>query len=174
MSETAEPPPPRIRSGELIGAISALVLLPAMFVLEWYGVVALPGHARRSGITSTENAWRGLTSVRWLMLVTIAVVLGSVILHATQRSHGSRTDTSLAVAALGTLTAALLVYRVLIELPNPSSVVDAKIGAFVGLLSAIGIALGGYESVRERRAGRTSVAEDSRAGSHHASQSHAR
>ncbi len=174
MSATADPPAPsRIHTGELIGATSALLLVPIMFALQWYGVVGLPGR-RRSGITTAENAWRGLTSVRWLMLLTIVVALGSVILHASQRSHGAKTDTSLAVTALGTMTAALLSYRVLIEPPDPSSVVDVKIGAFLGLLSAIGIALGGYESMREARARRGSVVQRSRVRSRLASRPHAR
>ena len=172
MSATADPPPVRIRRGELISAASALLLLPAMLALEWYGVVALPGPSRRSGIETAENAWRGLTYLRWLMLITIAVAVGTVILHASQRSHGTKTDTGIPVAALGTLTAVLLVYRVLIDLPNPSSVVDAKLGAFLGLLFAIGIALGGYESIREQRLRRASIEQRSRSGL--ASQTHAR
>ena len=43
--------------------------------------------------------------LRWLMLLTIVVAVGSLLLHVTQRSHGARTDTSLLVAALGALNA---------------------------------------------------------------------
>lgn len=135
----------------MISAASALVLLPIMFLLEWFGTVGLP-RSRRSGLETAENAWRVLTYTRWLMLLAAAVALGSVVLHASQRSHGARTDTSVVVAALGTVTAAMLAYRVLINLPDPSSVVDIKIGAYLGLLAAIGITLGGYDSIREERA----------------------
>jgi threonine/homoserine/homoserine lactone efflux protein len=86
------------------------------------------------------------------MLLTIAVTIGSVVLHATQRSHGSKTDTSGLITALGTITAALLVYRVLIDLPSLNEVVDQKIGAYLGLLAAVCLAFGGYESMREERA----------------------
>jgi hypothetical protein len=174
-----EPPPSeperrlRIHSGELISATCALLLLTIMFALAWYGVVEPTGHIR-SGMNSAENAWHGLSTVRWLMLLTAAVALGSVILHATQRSHGTRTDTSLAVAAFGTLTAGLLVYRVLVDLPASDEVVDAKLGAFLGLLSAIGIALGGYESMREERARRKRLVQRSRTRSRLASSTHAR
>jgi hypothetical protein len=176
MATTAADPPPRSRvhSGELISVTSALLLLPFMFAIAWYGVVALPGPTGRSGITTAENAWHGLTFVRWLMVLTIAVTLGSVILHATQRSHGARTDTSLAITVLGTVTAALLIYRVLIDLPDPKSVVDVKIGAYLGMLAAIGIALGGYESIREERARRTSLVQKSRIRSRLASRTQAR
>jgi hypothetical protein len=89
--------------------------------------------------------------VRWVMLITILAALGSVVLHASQRSHGTRTDTSLLLFGLGSVTAGLLVYRVLISLPEASKVIDQKLGAFLGLVCALGIALGGFESVHERR-----------------------
>jgi hypothetical protein len=142
--------PARIYTGELISAASAIALLPIMFLLEWFGTVGLP-RSRRSGLETAENAWRVLTYTRWVMLLAVAVALGSVALHASQRKHGTRTDTSRVMATVGTLAVALLAYRVLINLPDPSSVVDIKIGAYLGLLAALGIALGGWDSVREQR-----------------------
>jgi hypothetical protein len=146
-------PAPTVHHGELVSAASALALLLVMFLVNWYGVAGVPDpSAARPAITSAENAWAGLTIVRWVMVLTIAVTLGSVVLHASQRSHGSRTDTSAVVTALGTVTAVLLCYRVLISLPAASKVIDQKLGAVLGLACAFGIALGGYESVRERQA----------------------
>ncbi len=154
MAATEPAPERRLtpRGGELISAVSALVLLVAMFALKWFGLVVTPGpHAARSATPSAENAWHGLLVVRWVMALTIFVALGSVVLHATQRSHGARTDTSVAIAMLGSLTTVLLIYRVLINLPSPRSVVDEKLGAYLGLLAAVGVAIGGYESIREKR-----------------------
>jgi len=144
--------PPRVHVGELVSAASALVLLAIMFATEWYGVAGVPDPSyARPAVSTAENAWNGLTDVRWVMLVTIVAAVGSVFLHASQREHGSKTDTSRIVAALGTLTAVLLVYRVLIALPGDGRVLDQKLGAVLGLLAALGIAWGGYESVREQR-----------------------
>jgi hypothetical protein len=140
--------PRRAGRGELVSAASALVLLISMFAFAWFGVDGIPG---RTKLTSVENAWDGMTLVRWLMLATIVAALGAPVLHATQRTHGSKTSTGLAVAVLGALTAAFLVYRVLIDPPSPTEVVDQKLGAFVGLGAALAIALGGYDSVREER-----------------------
>jgi hypothetical protein len=146
------PNQPRGHRGELISALSALVLLLLMFLTEWYGIAGGAGRsATRSGLTSAENAWHGLTVLRWLMLLTVALAIGSVILRASQSSHGTQTDTSRLLTALGTLTAVLVAYRVLINLPAPDRVMDQKLGAVLGVLSAFGIALGGYESIREQR-----------------------
>ena len=86
------------------------------------------------------------------MLVTVSAPIGSLILHASQRSHGAQTDTEWTITALGALTSVLLIYRVLIDLPAPAAVVDQKLGAYLGILSAIAIAIGGYDALRTRRA----------------------
>ena len=146
-------PAPTVHRGELVSATSALCLLLVMFLLNWYGVAGVPDpSAARPAVSSAENAWDGLTVLRWVMLLTIVVTLGSVVLHASQRTHGSRTDTSGFVTVLGSVTAVLLCYRVLIRLPAGNEVIDQKLGALLGLVCALGIALGGYESTRERQA----------------------
>jgi hypothetical protein len=148
-----EPRGRRIERGELISTISALILLAVMFATEWYGVAGVPeASASRPAISTAKNAWHTMTVLRWLMLATIAVSLGAAILHFTQRGHGTRTDTGLLVTVMGVVTATLLFYRVLISLPMPSEVIDQKFGAVLGLVAAIGIAVGGFESLRADRA----------------------
>lgn len=142
----------RVRRGALTSTASALVLLILMFWTKWYGVAGVVDpSAARPAVSGAENAWHGLSVIRWVMLITILVALGSVVLHVSQRGHGTETDTSRLVAALGSLTAALLTYRVLIDLPGSSEVIDQKLGALLGLLAGFGIALGGYESMLEQR-----------------------
>jgi predicted metal-dependent peptidase len=63
---------------------------------------------------------------------------------------------------LGSITAAVLIYRVLIDLPSAGSVVDQKLGAIIGLLAAVGIAFGGYESTLEERERARRAAHSSR------------
>ena len=142
----------RLRQGALITAGSALLLLIVMFATKWYGVDEVPGRvATRTQVTHSANAWHALTIVRWLMLATIVVAVGSVLLHGSQHAHGSKTNTGALVAVLGAITAAVLIYRVLIDLPSAGSVVDQKFGAIIGVLAAVGIAFGGYESMLEER-----------------------
>jgi hypothetical protein len=142
----------RLRQGAVITAGSALLLLVVMFATKWYGVDEIPGRvATRTQVTHAANAWHALSIVRWLMLATIIVAVGSVLLHGSQRTHGSKTNTGPLVALLGSITAAVLIYRVLIDLPAAGSVVDQKLGAIIGVIAAIGIAFGGYESTLEER-----------------------
>jgi hypothetical protein len=149
----ARPRPGQHGGGELVGAVSGLLLLATMFGLKWYGVAAHPSaFAARSASPTAENAWNGLLTLRWLMLLTVFVAVGSLAIRITQRRHGTKTNTGIVVATLGTITALLLTFRVLIALPSPTEVTDQKIGAVLGLLCAVAVALGGFESIRDQRA----------------------
>ncbi len=141
------------RTGELISAGSGLLLLVIMFVTEWYGVAGVPDPSyARPAISTAENGWDGLSVVRWVLLATIVVAIGSVLLRVSQRNHGTQTETGRLVAGLGALSSVLLIYRVLIDLPAGGKVIDQKLGAVLGLLCALGIAWGGYESIVAQRA----------------------
>ncbi|MFZ0042024.1 MAG: hypothetical protein WAK93_12010 [Solirubrobacteraceae bacterium] len=143
----------RVHVGELISAGAAVVLAADLFAAKWYGVAGVPDpSAARPAVSTAENGWDALTIVRWVVIAAIVAALGSVLLHASQRGHGTKTDTSRLVCALGCVTSALLVYRVLINLPGPTMVIDQKLGAVVGVLLALAIAWGGFESIREQRA----------------------
>jgi hypothetical protein len=161
VATATEPSAPRLHRGEIVSAASALALLLTMFAFEWYGVDGIPGRATSRSLATAEDAWQVLTVTRWLMLATIGLALGSVIVHLGQRSHGTKTDTGFVIGTLGALTAVILTYRVLINLPSQAAVVDQKFGAFLGVLSAYGIACGGYQAMREERAHAGEVAHRS-------------
>jgi hypothetical protein len=137
--------------GELLSAVCGLGLLVCMFTFAWYGGNSMPGTTPRPHAVWTENAWQALPVGRWVMLATVVVAVGSLLLHLSQRSHGSRTNTSGLVAGLGAATAVLLIYRVLIDMPSANRISDQKLGAVLGTLLALGIAAGGVRSLREER-----------------------
>lgn len=142
----------RLRRGELLSAGSALALLIVMFATEWFGVDTLPNASHAGAERETaENAWNGMSDVRWLLMLTILVAIGSVVLHESQRRHGAKTDTGMLVTVLGCLSSAAVIYRVLLELPTPDRVVDQKLGAILGVLATLLIAVGGYATLREER-----------------------
>src|ERR1700733_9119681 len=142
----------RPRLGELISAGCALALLVLLLATAWYGVAGVPDptHARPA-VSGTETGWEALTDVRWVIVLTAIVAVGTVVLRISQREHGRQTDASRLVTALGLLCSALLIYRVLIVLPSSEKVLDQKLGALLGLGCALGVALGGHELIVERR-----------------------
>ncbi len=152
---------PRVHTGQLISIVSSLLLVALMFAMDWYGVVRQP-QMHRVGVNGAENAWTALTVLRWGILLSVVVTIGAIAIRASQRRHGTRTETGTAVMVTGAVIAALLIYRVLIDPPDPASVVDVKLGAVLGLLAAVGIAVGGVESFHQERRGRASAPPTSR------------
>src|SRR6202020_29508 len=142
----------RPRVGELISAGCAVALLILLLATAWYGVAGVPDPTyARPAVSGTETGWDGVSDIRWVIVVTAIVAVGAVVLRISQREHGRQTDASRLVTALGLLCSALLIYRVLIVLPSPDKVIDQKLGALLGLGCALGIALGGHESIVQRR-----------------------
>jgi hypothetical protein len=145
--------PARLTLGELIGAISSALLLVLMFAFAWFGVDGIPGRPRsQGGAAGSETGWQALSDLRWLILLTVIVAFAAVAVHALRPARQAVAAIRLALLALGTLTSALLIVRVLIDLPSPDRVVDQKLGGVLGVAAALGIAYGGFEAVREQRA----------------------
>lgn len=143
----------RLTLGELIGAISAALLLVLMLAFAWFGVAGIPGRPRsQGGVAGTETGWQALSDLRWLMLLTVIVAFAAVAVHALRPARQTVAAIRLALLALATVTSALVIVRVLIDLPSPDRVVDQKLGGVLGVLAALGIAYGAFGAVREQRA----------------------
>ena len=119
-----------------------------MFALPWYGLTSnLSETASHEGAPTSWNGWNGLLSLRWLLLVTIVAALALIYFQAARKGPGIPIVLSLIVTLLGGLSTLALIYRVLINTPAPT--LDQRAGAYLGLVAAIGIAYGGYKSMRE-------------------------
>ena len=140
----------RVRLGEIVAAFAAVLLLVSMFVLPWYGYKGeLAPLAAKLGVSTTHDAWTSLSTARWVLLITIVTSLALLYLQATRSSPALPATFSLFVAVLGGLSALVLIYRVLINVPGPNDVVSRDVGAYIGLLASIVIAGAGYRSLRE-------------------------
>jgi hypothetical protein len=132
--------PSRLRRGELLAGAGAVLLLVFMLAGKWAG---------------SHSGWMALTSLRWLIAVTVAAALGLLILQATRRAPAVPVTMSLIVMLLGIITVLALVYRVLINPPG-----QQHAAAYLGLLSAIALAYGGYLSLREEGIARRDAPRD--------------
>jgi hypothetical protein len=142
--------PSRLRIGELIVGASALVLLASIFLLDWYGLNGtLAPTAERLGLPSSVNAWHGLTTVRWLLLLTVGCALALVYFQARRRAPALPVTLSVILTVLTLITTLVLIYRVLINQPGPGDVITTRTGAYVGLLSTAALLYGAYRSLRE-------------------------
>ena len=119
----------RLRRGELLAGAGAVLLLVFLLAGKWAG---------------SRSGWGTLVSLRWLLAVTIAAALGLVVVQATRRAPAVPVTMSLIVAVLGAISVPAMIYRVLI---NPPA--EQHAAAYLGLISAIALAYGGYLSMRE-------------------------
>ena len=144
--------PTGLTRGELISALSAVLLLGLMFAVAWYGVDGIPGRPdSRGGAAGAETAWQGLSVVRWLMLLTVILAFATLAVHAGRPARQVVAAVRLALLGVATIDAVVVVIRVLIDLPSPQRIVDQKLGAVLGVVAALGIAFGAYDAVREQR-----------------------
>jgi hypothetical protein len=145
----------RLRRGEIVAAVGAILLFVFMFFFKWYGVELPDGVSETAdafGIdlgAASVTGWDAHEILRWLMLLTIIAALTLGFLTATQRTVALPVTMAVIVTALASLLTVLLAYRVLINEPGPNEPIDLKLGAWLGLLASAAIAYGGYLSMRD-------------------------
>ncbi len=159
--------------GPLIAAISAIALLIFMF-FAWYGVdsISASGFGFEQEISGDQleefggeadtsaNAWQAFSFIDILLLITIIGVAGLAIARAMGSAIDLPVAPSAVIAGLGGIAFLLILFRLIItpdatggaEIPTGVEVdvdVSRKIGLFLGLLAAAGMAIGGWLSMQE-------------------------
>ncbi len=137
----------RLRRGEWLAGATAVLLAIFMVGGKWYGSAGQTG--------GSATGWQALTDLRWLLLVTIVAAVGLVLAQATRRAPAVPVTMSLVVMLLGIVSVVALIYRVLIS-PPPHE----ETAAYLGLLSALGVTVGGYVSLREEGIARRDAPTD--------------
>jgi hypothetical protein len=126
----------RLRRGEWLAGATAVLLAIFLVGGKWYGGTGPTG--------GSMTGWQALTDLRWLLLVTIVAAAALVFTQATRQAPAVPATMSLVVMLLGVVSVLALIYRVLIS-PPPHQ----EAAAYLGLLSAIGVTVAGYLSLRE-------------------------
>jgi hypothetical protein len=169
----------RVRLPERIEAAGAVVLLLALFLLDWYGTDVtgtLPG-SHISGGTLSSTGWESFTSSRWIWLAAIVLALGSAYAaSAAQRSEGP-IRLGACVLGIGAASSVLILYRV-IHHPGPGVsghgvriTYDVKFGIWPGLIAALAITVGGYLQLRGELGSSSPLRDRGAAGSPHEQES---
>jgi hypothetical protein len=140
----------RLRQGDLIAGIGGVALLIVMF-LDWYGA---GGNATFQGqdikISLGFNAWEAFSVTDLILALTALSGIGLAVITASRRSPALPVAASVITATLGALATLLVFYRILNQ-PGPNEFFDVKLGAFLGFLSVLAIAAGGYLAMRNEQ-----------------------
>lgn len=153
----------RVGVGETIAGASALALFIFMF-LPWFGVDSVGGFGvGDAGVDA--NAWESFSFIDILLFLAIVVVLGLVVAHAADALPELPQPPGTIIAIAGGIALLLVLFRLIFP-PGVDTVVDVdvdlgrKIGIFLGLIAAAGMAYGGWRAMNEAPDGRTATTPD--------------
>ncbi len=140
----------KIRQGELIAAIGAVLLLIVTF-LDWYtfkGSDRLRFLVLSSGKPAplTGSAWHVFSNTSLLLAVLMILALALAAVRATDR----RVEFPLAAvtAGLGALTVLLVLDKLFVSRPGGNTYTQVAVGGYVGLILLIIITVGAALSAR--------------------------
>jgi hypothetical protein len=142
----------RLTQGEKIAGVSGVALILIMFIFSWYAVEAGGQSVPDSGV----NAWQAFSFIDIVLFLTVAAAIGLVLISASQTEVGLPVAVSAVVAGLGILSVILIFYRI-IDTPGDVGVVGEafdidvvrKLGVWLGLIAAAGVAYGGWRAMQE-------------------------
>jgi hypothetical protein len=150
----------RLRTGQMVAGISGVLLFIFEFFFKWYGIHLSAEEQRGLNIAkglgvnipaTSVNAWHSLSVIRWVILLTAIIAVASAVVVAMDNAPAIPVSMSVLTTGAGALSAVLILYRI-INQPGPNDLVDVKVGVWLGLLAAIGVAVGGYMSMQDEGA----------------------
>lgn len=145
----------KLSTGEKIAAVSAILLFVFMF-FDWFGVEVsgVPGF---SGDVAGGggSAWDALDVIPLFLMLAVVAAIAVAVIRLTDADLELPISLNAIVAALGGLAVLLILYRI-VDPPGGGSGFEGvevdttlKLGIFLALLAAAGIAYGGYSAMRE-------------------------
>ena len=142
----------RLSTGEKIVGVSAILLFAFMF-FDWFGV-EVSGISGFSGDFGAGNAWDTLDFIPIVLIATVIAALALVVVRLSDADFEPVVPMSVIVAVLGGLSVLLILYRVIdppgvSEVPGVEVDVTRKLGLFLSLIAAVGVAFGAYRTMED-------------------------
>ena len=144
----------KLNSGEKIAGASAVLLFIFMF-FDWFGV-EVSGSGGFSGTVpgAGGSAWDALDFIPIMLVVTIVLALVNVALRLSDSDYEPPVSMNVAVTVLGGLSTLLVLFRIVAppgfgDFGGVSVDATLEFGIFLGLITAAGIAYGGYRGMQE-------------------------
>ena len=135
----------RLSQGQMIAAVGGIALLVAIF-LPWTGASS----QSVPGVNDSLDLWKVPGSTLDIYLLITGVVALLPALMAVTDSAEEFSFVSAATLLLGAVAVILVISWLTFDFPDGA---ERKIGAFIGLGAAIGIAVGGFRAMQEEVVG---------------------
>jgi hypothetical protein len=146
----------RLRAGEWTAAFGGAALLVTLF-LPWFDV-ELPAPASANLVTAVlveGGGTSGWDTLGWLVLVLALAAVGCAawlaLANALRRPVAQVVAASVVTPTVGTLAFVVLALRALLFQPGPNDIVVLRYGAWLGLLAALILAVGGWLAIKDER-----------------------
>jgi hypothetical protein len=146
----------RLRSGEAIALVAAILLFVLMF-LDWWELGTTTEGNGLGGITPFDSgfdAWQGLEVIPLFLMLAIVVAIGAALLRVLGSDWKPTIPPGAAVCVLGLLAALLILIRMIsppelgpAALEGTEFPVSLQLPIFLALAAAIGIAYGGWRAM---------------------------
>jgi len=146
----------RLTQGEKIAGGSGIALILIMFIFKWFGLKAGVGGFAFEG---SRNAWGSYGFIDIVLFITVVAAVGLAALKASDADVGLPVAASAVVAGLGVLSVVLIIISIIsppdfgADLSGTGIDHTRKIGVWLGLIAAIGIAYGGWRAMQEEGTG---------------------
>jgi hypothetical protein len=147
----------RLRAGEWTAAAGAAGLLVTLF-LPWFGIeLRGPAGSLVDAGLAEEGGTSGWSNLGWVTIALVLAAIGCaawlVVANVVPRPVAQAVAASVLTATAGTLAFVALALRALVFQPGPNDIVGLRYGAWLGLLAALVLALGGWWATKDERTG---------------------
>ena len=142
----------RLTQGEKIAGGSGIALILIMFIFKWFGLKAGVGGFAFEG---SRNAWGSYGFIDIVLFITVVAAVGLAAIKASDADLGLPVAASAIVAGLGVLSVVLIIISIIsppdfgADLSGTGIDHTRKIGVWLGLIAAIGVAYGGWRAMQE-------------------------
>ncbi len=146
----------RLTQGEKIAGASGIALILIMFIFDWFGLKLEGAEAFGVSVEGSRNAWGSYGFIDIVLFLTVAAAIGLALISASQTrggpSGGRERGRCRPGDPLGRLDhlSASSARRTSVPICRVRGVENTrKIGVWLGLIAAIGVAYGGWRAMQE-------------------------
>lgn len=149
----------KLSASELLGIVASVVLVAALFLLDWFSLDNNPTRKDGEGFVCGRGefdciGWDTFPIMRWLLL--LAAIAPPILAYIVVRGHKLSWSPGELTMVAGFTAFVLIAYNGLIDPPGSGSAeigVTKEIGYYVGLAAAAGIAAAGVGRAMESQKG---------------------